>query len=700
MNVTNTINGFVRELKRHQFAAPVFLIALLGMIILPLPPILLDVLFTFNIVLALIVILVAVTAKRPLDFSVFPTVILGTTLMRLALNVASTRVVLLHGHEGTHAAGQVIESFGNVVIGGNFVVGLVVFVILMIINFIVVTKGAERISEVSARFTLDALPGKQMAIDADLNAGLINQEQATTRRKDVASEADFYGAMDGASKFVRGDAIASILILIINLIGGVAIGALMHDLPMGDAFRVYALLTIGDGLVAQIPALLLSAAAAILVTRIGESGDLDKQVGQQMLAQPAVLYSASGVMLIMAIVPGMPWWFFTVAAGVLAYVGWTMARRVAAPIDADVAKIEAALRDERAPELDWQALPVVQPVTVAVGYKLVGMLDRAQGEPLAKRVKGVRQSLSEQMGMLLPAISVRDDLALRPTQYAISLSGTVVAEAEVMPDHLLAIPSPNVYGELDGIPGIEPAYGMAITWIAPDQKAHALGLGYQVIEVPSAIATHVSKVVREYLHELFRHEDVPAILERLTALSPKLAAALEKALTHTQLLRVFRVLLAEGVSLKDIVVIATTLLDSSETTKDPILLAAEVRCALRRQIVSTLFGKKKDMPAFNLSAELENMLLGSLNQARQNGAGKVALDNYPIDPQLLSQLQINMPVAREQMKQQHTPPLLLVLPQVRPLLARYARLFAPGLHVLSYNEIPENRDVSIVGTVG
>jgi flagellar biosynthesis protein FlhA len=700
MTVTNTFNAFVGELRRHKFAAPVFLIALLGMIILPLPPILLDVLFTFNIVLSLIVILVAVTAKRPLDFSVFPTVILGTTLMRLALNVASTRVVLLNGHEGTHAAGQVIESFGNVVIGGNFVVGLVVFVILMIINFIVVTKGAERISEVSARFTLDALPGKQMAIDADLNAGLVNQEQATTRRKDVAAEADFYGAMDGASKFVRGDAIASILILIINLIGGVAIGALMHDLPLGDAFRVYALLTIGDGLVGQIPALLLSAAAAILVTRIGESGDLEDQVSQQLLARPGVLYSAAGVMMILAIVPGMPWWFFTVAAGVLAWVGWTMAKRIGAPDVAGVAKIEAALRDDRVPELDWQALPVVQAVTVAVGYKLVGMIDRAQAEPLAKRIKGVRQSLSEQMGMLLPAISVRDDLALRPTQYAISLSGTVVAEAEVMPDHLLAIPSPNVYGELDGIPGIEPAYGMAITWILPEQKAHALGLGYQVVEVPSAIATHVSKVVREYLHELFRHEDVPAILERLTALSPKLAAALDKALTHTQLLRVFRVLLTEGVSLKDIVVIATTLLDSSETTKDPILLAAEVRCALRRQIVSTLFGKKKDMPAFNLSAELENMLLGSLNQARQNGGGKVALDNYPIDPQLLSQLQINMPVAREQMKGQHTPPLLLVLPQVRPLLARYARLFAPGLHVLSYNEIPENRDVSIVGTVG
>ncbi|KQQ91581.1 flagellar biosynthesis protein FlhA [Massilia sp. Leaf139] len=696
----NSLNAFVAELRRQKYAAPVFILMLLGMIMLPLPPILLDVLFTFNIVLSLIVILVAVSAKRPLDFSVFPTVILGTTLMRLALNVASTRVVLLHGHEGTHAAGNVIESFGNVVIGGNFVVGLVVFIILMIINFVVVTKGSERISEVSARFTLDALPGKQMAIDADLNAGLINQEKATQRRKDVAAEADFYGAMDGASKFVRGDAVASILILIINLIGGIAIGALMYDLPLGDAFRVYALLTIGDGLVAQIPALLLSSAAAILVTRIGEAGDLDKQVGGQLLAQPPTLFAAAGVMVILALIPGMPFFTFAIFAAALGYAGYRLHTRVVPADTSGVAAIEAALRDDRAPELDWEQLPVVQPISVAVGYKLVGMVDKAQGEQLTKRIKGIRQSLSESMGVLLPAIGVRDDLALRPSQYSVSLSGVIVAEGEVHPEHLMAIPSPNVYGELDGIPGLEPAFGMAVTWITPDQKGHALGLGYQVVEVPSVIATHCSKVIRDHLHELFRHEDVPALMERLTALSPKLAGALEKALNHTQLLRVFRVLLAEGVSLKDIVVIGTTLLDSSETTKDPILLAAEVRCALRRQIVSTLFGKKKDMPAFNLSAELENMLLGSLNQARQSGGGKVALDNYPIDPQLLSQLQINMPVAREQMKGQHTPPLLLVLPQVRPLLARYAKLFAPGLNVLSYNEIPENREVSIVGTVG
>jgi flagellar biosynthesis protein FlhA len=696
----NFLKGLFAEAGRHKLATPAFLLAILAMIILPLPPILLDVLFTFNIVLALIVILVSVNAKRPLDFSVFPTVILATTLARLTLNVASTRVVLLHGHQGTDAAGKVIEAFGQVVIGGNYVVGMVVFVILMIINFAVVTKGAERISEVSARFTLDALPGKQMAIDADLNAGLINQEKATQRRKEVATEADFYGAMDGAAKFVRGDAIASILILIINIVGGVAIGTLMQDMSFGDAFRQYALLTIGDGLVAQIPALLLSAAAAIIVTRVSESegADFESQVGHQLLASPNVLFSAAAVMVVLGLVPGMPKVSFLTFAAVLAYVGWRLRERQGEPVTDNLAAIEAALREEKVPELEWQSLPVVQPLQVSLGYKLVGMIDKAHGEVLTKRLRGVRQSLSESMGMVLPPINVRDDLGLKPSQYAVVLGGATIAQSEVYADRLMAIPSPNVYGQVDGIPGVEPAYGMPVTWIETKDKAHALGLGYQVVEAPSAIATHVSKLIREYLPELFRHEDVAALMERLTALSPKLAGALDKALTHTQLLRVFRVLLQESVSLKDIVPIATTLLDSSETTKDPILLAAEVRCALRRQIVSGLFGQKTEMLAFNLGGELENMLLGSLNQARQSG--KVVLDNYPIDPHLLAQLQVNMPVAREQMKQQATPPLLLVLPQIRPLLARYARLFAPGLHVLSYNEVPENREVSIIGTVG
>ncbi|MBT9515642.1 MAG: flagellar biosynthesis protein FlhA [Methyloversatilis discipulorum] len=694
----NFLNRLVDEMRRHRVATPVFLLLILAMVILPLPPVLLDVLFTFNIVLALIVILVSVSARRPLDFSVFPTIILATTLMRLTLNVASTRVVLLHGHEGTHAAGQVIESFGNVVIGGNFVVGLVVFVILMIINFVVVTKGAERISEVSARFTLDALPGKQMAIDADLNAGLINQEKAQARRRDVAMEADFYGAMDGASKFVRGDAIASILILLINMVGGVIIGALMYDLSLGDAFRQYALLTIGDGLVAQIPALLLSAAAAIIVTRISDSGDFEQQISAQLLTSPTVMYGAAAMMAVLAAIPGMPTLMFALFAAVLGFVGWRLSGMAERPAQSDLGEVESALINSRAPELDWSDLPVVEPVTIMLGYKLVGLIDAAQGAPLTRRIKGVRQSLSETMGFLLPPIGVRDDLSLKPSQYSVLLSGAVIAQAEVFADRLMAIPSPKTYGTLDGIPGIEPAYGMPVTWIAPEDKAHALGLGYQVVECASVITTHLSKLAREHLAELFGHEDVPALLERLSALTPKLSAALDKAMTHTQLLRVFRVLLAENVSLKDIVPIATTLVENAEVTKDPILLAAEVRCALRRQIVGALVGPLAEMKVFNLGSELENMLLGSLNQARQTG--KAALDNYPIDPNLLAQLQTHMPLARDQMKQQGGTPLLLVMPQIRPLLARYARLFAPGLQVLSYNEVPEQRDVSVVGTLG
>jgi len=368
------------------------------------------------------------------------------------------------------------------------------------------------------------------------------------------------------------------------------------------------------------------------------------------------------------------------------------------PAQTDLGEVESALMNARAPELDWSDLPVVEPVTVMLGYKLVGLIDAAQGAPLTRRIKGVRQSLSETMGFLLPQIGVRDDLSLKPSQYSVLLSGAVIAQAEVFADRLMAIPSPKTYGTLDGIPGIEPAYGMPVTWIAPEDKAHALGLGYQVVECASVITTHLSKLAREHLAELFGHEDVPALLERLSALTPKLSAALDKAMTHTQLLRVFRVLLAENVSLKDIVPIATTLVENAEVTKDPILLAAEVRCALRRQIVGALVGPLADMKVFNLGSELENMLLGSLNQARQTG--KAALDNYPIDPNLLAQLQTHMPLARDQMKQQGGTPLLLVMPQIRPLLARYARLFAPGLQVLSYNEVPEQRDVSVVGTLG
>ncbi|MEX8192268.1 flagellar biosynthesis protein FlhA [Comamonas guangdongensis] len=690
-----------QSLSRHQWAVPVFLLALLAMVMLPLPPLALDIFFTFNIVLSLVVVLVAVGVKRPLDFAVFPTIILATTLLRLGLNVASTRVVLLHGQNGPDAAGHVIESFGNVVIGGNFVVGLVVFIILMIINFVVVTKGAERISEVSARFTLDALPGKQMAIDADLNAGLINQQQAQVRRKEVATEADFYGAMDGASKFVRGDAIASILILVINLIGGVAIGSLMHGLPLGESFRLYALLTIGDGLVAQIPALLLSAASAVIVTRISDAdaGEFSEQVHQQLLAKPSVLYGAAAVMLVLGLIPGMPWLPFLAFAAVLVLGGWVMAKRPerAQPAAEDqrlLQNVTAAVQD-----FGWQSLPITEPLSVRVGYRLVSQLDPAQGAPLATRLKGVRQSLSESMGFVLPPVHVRDDMTLPPNQYTILIHDAVVAQAEVHADRLMAIPSPQVYGQLDGIPGIEPAYQLPVTWIEPKDKAHALGMGYQVADCVGIVATHVTRVVRQHLDELIRHEDVHAMHERLNALSPKLAAALEKSCPAPLQHAVFKQLLREGVSLKDIVLIATALVDSSEATKDPILLTAEVRCALRRQIVGATLGPAPEIKAFTLGNELEKLLLGALSTARHTNK-KVPLDNYPVDPQLLGQLQEHMAHARDLMKQQATPPVLLVSPQLRPLLARYARLFAQGLQVLSFNEVPEGRELKVLGTMG
>ncbi|TCP15591.1 flagellar biosynthesis protein FlhA [Crenobacter luteus] len=694
-----SLTRLIAELSRHKVAAPLYLLAILAMVILPLPPLALDALFTFNIVLAIIVILVSVSARRPLDFSVFPTIILATTLMRLTLNVASTRVVLLNGHEGTAAAGRVIEAFGHVVIGGNFVVGLVVFVILMIINFVVVTKGAERISEVSARFTLDALPGKQMAIDADLNAGVINQETAQQRRRDIANEADFYGAMDGASKFVRGDAIAGILILIINLVGGVAIGALMHDMGFADAFRQYALMTIGDGLVAQIPALLLSAAAAIIVTRVSDAGDMQDQVGSQLLASPTVLFSAAGVMFVLTVIPGMPWPPFLAFALLLAFVGWRLQKRApkgaAAP---DAATLQQALAGDGEVELDWQALPHTELLSLSLGYKLVGLIDKAQGAPLSKRVKGVRQSLSEAMGILVPPVTVRDDLRLKPSQYAILIGGATLAEAEVHAERLMAIPSPEVYGQLDGIPGVDPAYAMPVTWIDPADKARALGLGYQVVDCASVIATHLNKLMRDSLAELFRHDDVAALGERLAQQAPRLAQALNQALNPSQQLRVFRTLLTDGVPLKDIVPIATTLVEAAETSKDPILLAAEVRSTLKRQIVQAILGPRGEMKAFNLTAELENLLLGALAQAQQTG--KPPLDSFPVDPNVLQQLQVNMPIIRDQMKQHATAPILLVMPQIRPLLARYGRLFAPGLNVLSYNEVPENREVSLIGTLG
>ncbi|ROQ25859.1 flagellar biosynthesis protein FlhA [Gallaecimonas pentaromativorans] len=678
-------------------AIPLVLLSVLAMMILPLPPWLIDTLFTFNIVLAVLVLLVAVSAKRPLDFSVFPSILLIATLMRLTLNVASTRVVLLNGHNGSDAAGKVIQSFGEVVIGGNYVVGMVVFVILMIINFVVITKGGERISEVAARFTLDALPGKQMAIDADLNAGVIDQGQAKQRRQDVASEADFYGAMDGASKFVRGDAIAGLMILVINLLGGLAIGVFQHHLSGSDAFKLYALLTIGDGLVAQIPSLLLATAAAIIVTRVNDESEMSDQVHQQLLASPRVIWTAAAVMVMLGIIPGMPTAVFLGFGAVLAFAGWRqgLVKPEQTPAQ-DLEELSDKLTREQ--PLAWGDLPYVDTLSIDLGYRLVTLVDKSQGAELLARVRGVRKILSEQMGFLVPEVRIRDNLQLGASEYRIKLGGVMVSQGEVDPERLMAIQNGDVYGKLDGELTIEPAYQMDAVLIAVDQKAKALNLGYSVVDSATVIATHLGKVMREHLEEIFSHDDVIALGDRLKSHSEKLFDSLNAQLTPIQQLRVYRQLLADQVSLMDIRTIATTLVDSCELTKDPILLAADVRYALRRSLIKAAVGDKEQLVTMTLDDKLEQTLLKALNQAQ--AGGKVALDSFPIEPSLLGKLQQVMPQLKDEMQRQGHSPVLLVTPQLRPLLARYARTFARGLKVLSYNEVPEKMHIDVVGTLG
>lgn len=687
-----------RALYQPFTAIPVLLLMILAMVILPLPGWMLDILFTLNIVLAITVLLVTVSTKKPLDFSVFPTVLLLATLMRLTLNIASTRVVLLEGHTGSDAAGRVIQAFGEVVIGGNYVVGMVVFVILMVINFVVITKGGERISEVAARFTLDALPGKQMAIDADLNAGLIGPDQAKSRRESVAREADFYGSMDGASKFVRGDAVAGLVILVINLLGGISIGVFQHDLSIGEAFQQFALLTIGDGLVAQIPSLLLAVSAAIIVTRMNDEGDVSVEIGSQLLASPRVLWTVGGIMLFLGVIPGMPTLAFVGFGTPILYVAWRMQGRLP---DDNLQQVEEVTEKIAGvePKLQWDDLPYPDSLTVELGFRLVSLADQAKGEELIVTLRGVRKSLSEQCGFVLPEVNVRDNLQLGPQSYVINLNGVPLAKGSVNPNQLLALNSGDAYGSIDGEVTRDPAYGLEAVWIEQEDKSKALNMGFSVVDPATVISTHVGKVIKQELADLIVYDDVKAIHQRLEKVAPTLAEALDKALPIPVQLKVFRYLLNEHVSIKDIVTIATTLVESSDVTKDPILLAADVRCALQRSLMMQVFGDSTEVSVFALSPNLEQTLQTSLTQAMQ--AGKVALDSFPIDPNMLSQFQVNMPLLVEQMTQMGLRPVLLVVPQLRPLLARYAKSFANRqLVVLSYNEVPDYLSINVQGNLG
>ena len=681
-------------LMRSGLGVPVGVLAVLAMLVVPLPPLALDVLFTFNIALSLVVVLAVFQVQRPLDFGVFPTVLLLATLLRLALNVASTRVVLMHGHTGPGAAGKVIESFGEFVIGGNYAVGIVVFAILTIINFVVVTKGAGRISEVSARFTLDAMPGKQMAIDADLNAGLITQDEAKNRRAEVRAEADFYGSMDGASKFVRGDATAGILILVINILGGLAIGTVAHDLPFSDAARVYTLLTIGDGLVAQIPALLLSTAVAIIVTRMSRAQDMGGELAKQLFGQPKALGVAAGLLGVMGLIPGMPNLAFLLMAAGCGFGAHYLAKRKKAAAEVIVEEPPPPPPpqiDNR--ELSWEDVQPVDLIGLEVGYRLVPIVDKAQGGDLLARIKGVRRKLTGDLGFLVQAVHVRDNLDLPPNAYRIVLAGVPVGEGTIYVERELAINPGKVYGKVVGIETRDPAFGMEAVWIEPALRDQAQTLGYTVVDASTVIATHLSHVLQTHAHELLGYEEVQQLLNGLAKTAPKLVEDLvPKTMPLGTVVRVLQGLLAERVPIRNLRTIVETLADHAARTQDPAQLQSQVRVALGRQIVQDLVGLQNELPVITLEPDLEQLLTNSMSGNASASPG--------LEPGLADRMQRRIADAAQRQELAGEPAVLLVPPQLRQTLARFVRSIAPNMHVLAWNEIPDNRRVRLVTAVG
>ncbi|MAD52992.1 MULTISPECIES: flagellar biosynthesis protein FlhA [unclassified Idiomarina] len=680
------------------FGTPLAVMAILAMVVLPIPPILLDILFSFSITLSLVVMLVAVYTQRPLDFAAFPTVLLIATVLRLSLNVASTRIVLLNGHEGPGAAGSVIEAFGSVVIGGNYTVGLVVFAILVIINFIVITKGAGRISEVTARFTLDAMPGKQMAIDADLNAGLINQEEAKARRSDVTREADFYGSMDGASKFVKGDAIAGILILLINVVGGFLIGMIQHDLSFGQAIEVYTLLTIGDGLVAQIPALLLSVATAIIITRENDTKDMGEAVVFQLINNPKVLVISSAVLFAMGVIPGMPHFAFLSMSAVLAGAAYYKMRHAETQETEQVEQKQQEQQQQLAQkELSWDDVRHVDTLGLEVGYRLIPLVDRSQGGELLSRIKGVRKKQSQEFGFLVPAVHIRDNLDLGPNSYRITLMGVTMGEADIRHDCELAINPGQVFGELEGEKTTDPAFGLEAIWIKPEQRENAQTMGYTVVDAATVVATHLSQIVTNHASQLLGHEEAQELLDRLGRSHPKLVEGLvPDLLSLGNFVKVLQNLLDEGIAIRDMRTIAQTLVEYAGRTQDTDVLTAAVRISLRRLIVQDISEGQQELPVITLAPELEQMLHQSLqaagNEAEQQGAG--------IEPGLAERLQQSLKEVHQQQEMNGEPSVLLTSGLLRSTMARFARHATDGMRVLSYQEIPDDKQIRIVSSIG
>ena len=687
----STIRQNLSKFDLTGLSIPVVVLVIMAMLVLPLPPLLLDFLFTFNIMCSLVVIMIAISTRKPLEFSSFPTVLLFATMLRLALNVASTRVILVNGHEGTHAAGKVVAAFGEFVIAGNYVVGFIIFAILMIINFIVVTKGAGRVSEVNARFTLDAMPGKQMSIDADLNAGVIDQETAKKRRAELAQESDFFGSMDGASKFVSGDAIAGLLILLINLIGGLIIGVAQHDLPVAEAGKLYTLLTIGDGLVSQIPSLLLSLATAIVVTRVTTTESITEQASHQ-LANPTALFISAAILIILGMVPGMPHLMFITLSAATAGLGLMIISKEVQEEQAVQAEKDAAPA-EGPKELDWDDVDQVDLIGLEIGYGLIPLVNAETGGELMSRVKGVRKKLSAELGFLVQPVRIRDDLNIDPDSYNIVLKGVVRGKGEVKVGRELAINPGQVYGQLEGIATREPAFGLEAVWIEPSQRDQARTLGYTVVDAATAISTHLNKVLRENAADLLSHDETQQLLDKLASKSPKIVEDLVPGkLSLGILTRTLQNLLQESVSIRDMRTIAEALTEASTRTQDPEQLTAIVRPKLGRMIMQNLIDGDNSLQVMTLEPTLEQLLHNVLQQS-QPGQPVV------MEPSLAENLFAALREGSRAVEDMGHPAVLVVSPVIRGWLSKAARFRVNDLTVLSYSEIPDDQAVKVIHTV-
>ena len=673
-------------------AIPLVILAIMAMLVIPLPSIALDILFTFNIMAGLIIVMIAINVHRPLEFSSFPLVLLLATVLRLSLNVASTRVVLLRGNEGPDAAGDVIASFGEFVIAGNYVVGFIIFIILMIINFIVVTKGAGRTSEVIARFTLDALPGKQMAIDADLNAGIIDQETALRRREEVSQESDFFGSMDGASKFVRGDAIAGLLILAINIIGGLIVGTTQHDLGFEEAAQIYTLLTIGDGLVAQIPSLLLSLATAIVVTRVTTSETTTNQAGTQ-LSNPTALKITSIILLILGMIPGMPHAMFLLSGLLLGLFAFFNDRKNEILSDRQVAETQSKAEEENI-ELDWEDIEHVDQISLEIGYGLIPLVSEQDGGLLLSRVRGIRKKLSAELGFLIQPIRIRDNLNLDPMSYNILLKGAVRGTGTLQLGHDLAINPGDITTPLEGTPTQEPAFGLEAYWIEQTQSDNAKTHGYTIVDNATVVATHLNTLLRTNSSDLLGHDETREILDKVSSRSPKLIEDLvPEKLSVTTVMQVLKNILYESISIRDIHTILSTLLIESGKTENPDELTELVRPRLSHLMLQEIVDLGEVLNVITLDPKLEQMLIGSITQSAKMG-------EVVVEPNLIEGLLGSVQKQKEEAENEGYPAVIVVAPPIRPWLARMTKQRFSDVSVLAYTEIPEDQKIKVFARIG